>query len=108
MKDNRYQFIKKRLLALTLTEVQRIKDNIDKVCFDTFNFDSSTETFCPLAIGMNLHNTIDNPTDELVAEAISKRFTPVNVLKGVEGNFYRENRREDLLILCEEVIKLRS
>jgi hypothetical protein len=102
--DKRYQIFKERLHSFTTEEVQMIRDGIDSICLDTFNYDETRKTFCPMAIGMNLHKTIDNPTDAVVTEAIGKRFTPANALKGTSGTFYTTNRKEDLLALCEEVI----
>lgn len=103
--DRRYQIFKERLESLSAEEIQRIIDNIDSVCLDTFNFDSENKTYCPLAIGMNLHQTITNPTNDIIVEEISKRFTPANALKGVDGKFYTFDRRNDLLSLCHEILK---
>lgn len=106
--DNRYKVFKERLSALTREEIQRIIDNIELVCLDTFNYDVTSGKFCPLAIGMNLHKTIDTPSDINVAFEISKRFNPVNALKGVQGQFYTTNRKEDLLNVCKEVLNMNS
>lgn len=102
--DKRYELFRERLMSLSLDEICRIKDDIDVVCFDSFNYDPQTQKYCPLAIGMNLHNIIPSPTDEIIQEEISKRFVPANALKGIDGNFYTVNRRDDLLRLCDEVI----
>lgn len=102
--DKRYQILCERLRMLPLKGVSQIEKDIDRVCFDTFNYDAATQTYCPIAIGLNLHNTIANPTNENIGEAIGKLFQPVNALKGVEGKFYTTNRKEDLLEVCNEVI----
>lgn len=104
MIDKRYKVIKDRLLQLNKDEVQRIIDNIDLLCFDTYNYDQNNKKYCPLAIAMNLHETISNPTDIIIQNEISKRFTPVNVISGVHGNFYRENRKDDIIKICKEII----
>jgi len=101
--DLRYETIKARLSLLSGSEVQRILDNIDQVCFDEFNYDASEGKYCPLAIAMDLQH-LPHPTDLKVKEAISVRFTPVNVIKGVPGQFYTDNRREDLINLCKEIL----
>lgn len=103
--DNRKQIFLDRLGSLSDQEVQRIKDNINLICFDTFNYDTENKTFCPLAVAMNLHKTVENPTDELIQNEIGKRFQPVNALKGVTGDFYTSSRKEDLLTACEEVLR---
>lgn len=101
--DLRYEVIKERLSTLSKSEIQRILDNIDQVCFDEFNYDSENHKFCPLAMAMNL-DSIPDPTDEKVKEAISMRFNPVNVVKGLKGVFYTDNRKEDLIILCNQLL----
>lgn len=97
--DLRYETIKARLSSLSKIEIQRILDHIDDVCFDEFNYDAQNQKYCPLAIAMNL-DTLPNPTDEKVRKAISERFNPVNVIKGLEGVFYTDDRKEDLIKLC--------
>lgn len=93
-----------RLGSLPIEGVVRIRNNVDKVCFDTFNYDARTKKFCPLAIGLGLDNTIPNPSNENVSRVIGRFFQPVNALKGVKGTFYTANRKEDLLAVCDEVI----
>jgi len=101
--DLRYETIKNRLIQLSQDEVQKILDNIDQVCFDEFNYDEAQGKYCPLAIAMDLQS-LPHPTDLKVKEAISKRFTPVNVIKGIPGKFYRDNRKQDLINLCKEIL----
>jgi indole-3-glycerol phosphate synthase len=108
MDDKRFQIFVERLSALSIEEIQRIKDNIDIICFDTFNFHDETKTYCPLAVALNLHNTIFNPSNDRVGEEIEKRFRPVNVLKGVDGHFYTSHRREDLLKVCDFVLEQKN
>lgn len=101
--DERFKIIRDRLSTLTREEIQRIVDKVDLLCLDTFNYDEGK--YCPLAVAMNLHQTVDNPTDQKIRAAIATRFTPVNVISGVEGNFYRENRKDDILKICNEILK---
>lgn len=104
--DLRYQKAKQRLSSLSDEELKRILCDIDKILFDTHNFNEGK--FCPVAIAMNLHKTIDNPTDERIKNEISKRFRPVNIFKGIKGKFYTDNRREDLINLCKEILQERK
>lgn len=106
--DKRFVSIYERFEKLSTKEIKRVIDNIDLVCFDTFNYDENTSTFCPLAIALNLHHTIQNPTDEKVSKVISRRFSPVNILKGVEGKFYTKERRKDLLQICSLILEERE
>lgn len=105
--DARYRAVWNRLSKLTETQLQRIIDNIDKVCLDTYNFDPMEKTFCPLAIAHGLDQCLSNPTDESVQAELAKHYTPVNILKGVPGTFYTTNRRADLLAICKLLIRLR-
>lgn len=104
MVDKRYEAMKNRLSELSEFELFRIINSIDQICFDTYNYDEKENKFCPIAIALKLDRIIENPTDELIGMEIEKRFSPVNILKGVDGNFYKENRKADLLFLCSEVI----
>lgn len=102
--DKRYTLIKTRLQTLSKKEIERILINVDILCLDTHNFDEQEKKYCPLALAMNLHETIPNPTDQLIKDEIGKRFTPVNIIAGVDGNFYRENRKDDIIKICEEIL----
>jgi hypothetical protein len=101
--DRRYQILKDRLSLLSQDELKRIEDNIDRVCLDTYNYDCANDTFCPLAVALNLHETVKNPTNELIVDILSKRFQPVNAIGGVEGNFYIKDRKSDLLSVVREL-----
>lgn len=104
--DARYRAVYDRLSKLSIPQLARIIDNIDKVCLDTYNFDPVEKTFCPLAIAHGLDKCLSNPTDEIVQEELARHYKPVNVLKGVPGTFYTTNRRADLLAICELLIRL--
>lgn len=104
--DNRYTLAKERLSSLTTDEINRIIDNQDKTLWDTFNYNEGK--FCPIAIAMNLHNTLDNPTDENVKIEMAKRFNPTNIFKGTKGEFYTTNRQEDIIRLCKEILQERG
>jgi len=103
--DLRYLTIKNRLISLSRIEIRRIIDNIDLLCVDTYNYDETNKKYCVLAIAMNLHELIDSPTDLLIKNEIAKRFTPVNIIKGVEGKFFRENRKDDILKVSKEILE---
>lgn len=103
-RDDRYRLVKERLETCSNEELQRIIDDVDHICWDTFNFDKETNTYCPIAIAMNLHHELLNPTDELVMQKINERFDPTNILKGTPGIFYTANRKQDILKLCHEIL----
>jgi len=107
MKDDlRYVKARERLSSLTSAELERIIYDIDMVLFDTDNF--SEGKFCPIAVAMNLHNTLEEPSDDIVKNKISARFDPVNIFKGVEGKFYTRFRKQDLLFLCKDILTERG
>lgn len=105
--DNRYNLIKSRLEKLDREKIFRIIEAIkeNKVCFDTYNYDKTNKTYCPLAIAYRLDELIENPNNEKITNALSKYFEPVNILKDQLGDFYTKNRKEDLLKLCEEILE---
>lgn len=103
--DERFRIIKERLSSLSVSELQRIVDNIDIVCFDEFNYNAAEKTYCPLAVALNLHRIVENPSDAVIADELVKRFVPVNIVKGVKGEFYTKNRKKDLLNLCLGLIE---
>lgn len=103
--DDRYWLIRERFKTLSKEQLRRMRDNIDVTLFDEFNYKEGK--FCPIGIALNLHKTIENPTHESVKEAIARVYTPSNMLKGVDGQFYHgtdEQRKQDLLMLIEELL----
>lgn len=106
--DLRFVLAKERLESLTNEELQRILDNIDITCWDTYNFDEQRETYCPIAIAMNLHKIIIYPTDTLIEKEIGKRFQPSNIFKGTPGKFYTTNRKEDTINLVKQILQQRN
>lgn len=105
--DTRYKLIYNRLYSLKKEQLQSIVDNIDLVCFDAFNFNEIDKTYCPLAIAHGLHETIENPTNISIQKQLSTFYSPVNILKGVNGEFYTTKRRLDLLNICNEILSLK-
>lgn len=107
--DRRFDIMKERLGELTHEELECLHEGIieGKVCYDDFNYDVRAGKFCPLAVAIGLDKMKD-PSDLKVWEELYKRFKPVNVLKGVPGNFYHgntEERESDLLGLVNVLRK---
>lgn len=101
--DQRYIIMFERFSLLNENELLNILDNIDIILFDTFNYNDGK--YCPLAVAKKLHETVDNPSDELMKKLLGCFFEPVNVLKGVDGNFYRDNRKDDLVKIIAHVLR---
>lgn len=105
MNDRRYIAMKDRFRALTRDELLTILVHIDDlVLFDNFNFHEGK--FCPIAVAMGCFRQ-ENPTQESVQQEISTRFFPVNILRGVPGDFYHgddDSRKQDLVSLIHEIL----
>lgn len=99
MKDERYEAIRARLSVFKSHELGRIVENRDILLTDDCNYKDGK--YCPLALAMNLHNTIKNPTDSKIKAEIGRFFDPVNIVKGLRGEFYTTNRENDLINLCK-------
>jgi|SRR6267142_2297863 len=107
--DKRFEIMRSRFRGLTLEQLYRIRDALalDKVCYDTFNYDESTGYFCPLAIAHGFRTMPGRWTNETARNRLSYRYTPVNVLRGTPGTFYTTNRKDDLHFLVYDTIEWR-
>lgn len=47
-------------------------------------------------------------TDDRCREEILARGHGLNPMKGIQGNFYRDHRQEDLKQLCLTILKLKG
>lgn len=90
--DLRYKVIRERLSTFPTDRLIYILDKLldNTVCLDTLNYNEVENTYCPLALGLGLDTTIQEPTNDKVFAEISKFFQPVNVLKNTPGTFYAE------------------
>jgi len=109
MSDQRYIVLKNRLNTLSseqlLTLLKTLVKTPEKVCFDEFNYDETNKSYCPLAIAYQLNDSIENPTNDKITQELSKYFEPVNVIKGVEGDYYTENRKDDIIDVIFEILQ---
>lgn len=119
--DKRYIGLKRGLNQLNVRQIKRIIDFHEsgrQILCDNYNYDKENGLWCPLAIGLNVHKSVSlinqQLTDEVAKEIIikeGKKYDPLfslNPLKGVEGDFFRENRQEDLIVLCKKIIEERT
>ena len=100
--DPRKTGLKNGLRQLTLAQLKRVIEYPDEMILDEFNYKNGL--FCPLAIGLNLDKTMTEPTHNKVYETLNNLGYKVNNTRGINGNFYTTNRKEDLLIAAREVI----
>lgn len=104
MIDARYVCLKSRLSSFSKKDLQYVLLNIDRICFDTLNYDEANKTFCPVAMAMRL-DSMSSPTQQKVFDTIAERFTFVNVMHGCPGEFYRgDHRKQDLEQVLLELI----
>lgn len=109
--DPRKIGLKKGLKQLTINQLKKLLTyDKDKLVLDTFAYENGK--FCPLAVGIGLEKTLDNPTttitNELVVKDLARRGYIIFNTKGIKGEFYTTNRYEDLMIAVQEVIDERT
>lgn len=100
--DPRKIGLKSGLHQLTLAQLKRIIDYPGEMLLDEFNYHDGL--FCPLAIGLNLDETMIDPSHNKVYEKLNSLGYKVNNTRSIEGTFYTTNRKEDLLIVVKEVM----
>lgn len=101
--DPRKTGLKNGLRQLTAKQLQRVIDYQDEMVLDTYNYEGGK--FCPLAIGAGLDLVITNPTHESVFELLDNLGYKVYNTRGIKGEFYTTNRKEDLMIAAKEVLQ---
>lgn len=100
--DPRKIGLKNGLRQLTIEQLQKVINYSDEMILDEFNY--ADGKFCPLAIGVGLNETLKNPSHEKVFETLSDMGYIVNNTRGIKGEFYTYNRKEDLLLAANEVL----
>jgi hypothetical protein len=102
MEDPRKTGLKNGLRQLTIDQLKRVMDYPDEMVLDTYNYENGC--FCPLAVGVGLDQTMENPTHEKVFEKLTELGYTVYNTRGIEGNYYTTNRLHDLLEAAREVL----
>lgn len=101
--DPRKTGLKNGLRQLTEEQLQRVINFPNEMILDTYNYHDGK--FCPLAIGLNLDETMSNPTHDKVFETLSKLGYKVYNTRGIIGNFYTTDRKKDLIEAAQEVLQ---
>lgn len=102
MEDPRKTGLKKGLRQLTSEQLQRVIDYPDEMVLDSYNYEDGK--FCPLAIALELDKAILNPTHDIVYETLVSMGYEVYNTRGIVGEFYTTNRKEDLIEAAKEVL----
>jgi hypothetical protein len=100
--DSRKTGLKNGLRQLTIEQLRRVLNYPNEMVLDSYNYEDGK--FCPLAIALELDKTIVNPTHEKVFQALIDLGYKVYNTRGIQGEFYTEDRKKDLLIAAKEIL----
>jgi hypothetical protein len=103
LEDPRKTGLKNGLRQLTIEQLNRVIDYRGQMCFDTYNYHDGK--FCPLAIAVELNKTIKFPTHDKIFGALTAMGYEVYNTRGIKGQFYTTNRKEDFLEAAKEVLQ---
>lgn len=101
--DPRKTGLKNGLRQLTVEQLQRVIDYPGEMVLDSYNFHEGN--FCALAIGLGLDQNMTEPSHEKVFQILTDLGYKVYNTRGIEGKFYTDNRKEDLLEAAQEVLQ---
>jgi len=101
--DPRKTGLKNGLRQLTIEQLKRVIEYPDEMVLDTYNYDDGK--FCPLAVGVGLDLTMREPTHEKVFNKLTEMGYVVYNTRGIDGIFYTDNRKADLLEAAREVLE---
>lgn len=101
--DPRKTGLKNGLRQLTAEQIQRVIDYPGEMVLDSHNYEDGK--FCALAVALELDKTMINPTHEKVFETLTGMGYKVYNTRGIPGEFYTNNRLEDLLEAAKEVLQ---
>ena len=101
--DPRKTGLKNGLRQLTIEQLQRVIDYPGEMVLDSYNYQDGK--FCALAVALELDKTMISPTHEKVFETLTGMGYSVYNTRGIPGEFYTNNRLEDLLEAAKEVLQ---
>lgn len=102
--DPRKTGLKNGLRQLSIIQLERvISYPIDKMVLDTYNYEDGK--FCPLAVACGLPHTMQEPSHDKVFQTLRDLGYTVYNTRGIPGDFYTTNRKEDLLTAAKEVLQ---
>lgn len=102
MEDPRKIGLKNGLRQLTIEQLQRVIDYPEEMVLDSYNY--ADGKFCALAIALELDKTIKNPTHDKVFNELTELGYKVYNTRGIYGQYYTTNRKEDLIAAAKEVL----
>jgi hypothetical protein len=102
IEDPRKTGLKNGLRQLTIEQLKRVINYDGEMVLDEFNYHEGK--FCPLAVGLELDKTIKYPTHDKVFGILTDSGYTVYNTRGIPGEYYTDNRKEDLLQAAKEVL----
>jgi hypothetical protein len=114
LNDQRYTDMHGRLSLLTSIQIRKILDtNPEEICYDTYNYDTDTQCFCPMAIALDIPRRLAaakiDPTQNIVEDMLKVYGGEAwGTVKGIPGTFYTDNRPGDLRLICLQILHERS
>lgn len=100
--DPRKTALKNGLRQLNYEQLLRVACFDGQMVTDKFNY--ADGKFCPLAIGIGMDRWLKDPTHEKVYAILTLAGFKVNNTWQVEGEFFTDDRENDLRIALEEVM----
>jgi hypothetical protein len=101
MEDPRKTGLKNGLRQLTAEQIQKVIDYPGEMVLDSYNYCDGK--FCALAIALDL-DKMENPSHEKVFNTLTEMGYKVYNTRGIVGDYYTNNRLEDLLEAAKEVL----
>ena len=102
IEDPRKIGLKNGLRQLTIGQLERVINHKGEMVLDEFNYHEGK--FCPLAVALELDKTVKYPTHDKIFEILTGLGYKVYNTRGIPGEFYINNRLEDLLEAAKEVL----
>jgi hypothetical protein len=99
--DPRKIGLKNGLRQLTKDQLKTVLEFDGEMVLDTYNYHDGK--FCPLAIAVGL-DKIEDPTHEKIFNELTRLGYKVYNTRGIRGEFYTINRKEDLIVAVKEVL----
>lgn len=101
--DPRKTGLKNGLRQLTIEQLQRVIEHPGEMILDEYNYQDGK--FCPLAVALELDKTMKFPTHDKVFDTLTSMGYKVYNTRGIAGDFYTDNRKEDLIEAAHEVLQ---
>lgn len=99
--DPRKTGLKNGLRQLNIEQLEKVLNYPEEMVLDEFNYFEGK--FCPLAVAVGLEK-MENPSHSKVFDKLTEMGFSVYNTRGISGQFYTNNRKNDLIEAVQEVI----